>query len=272
MTRWTPYLLTVITVLLLAAWLASGRWAICWTNIERDNSSAMAVGIGQGRLLFVGGSDPSRVGGDESGWAVVTRRGYGLNWGFPGTMTVGFWALPLWIPVVVLGAAAGAAWRRRLRGPRDRARPLERAGLLRRAFERVTVLLLAVWLVSAWWSAAWYPAFSGGWRGVFGFAHGRIGLGVTGRPARSTIEYLGFELGWWFDWVVDTTYVQTERILVVPIWTVVLFTGGAAVLLRVKQMRRAPRLGACPRCGYDLAGLPLPESEANSPTCPECGA
>jgi hypothetical protein len=235
------------------------------------------VMIGGGQLAFARPTDAASIGQTGSGWEVGARRGgYGLRWGFPGIMTADFWRVPLRLPTLLTAAAAGWAWMRRLRGPRQRRRGEEEGalgwnGLVRRTFELATVLLLAAWFVSAWWSAESSVPLPGRGRGGFGVVHGRIGIGVTGNTfVSSRIEYSGFGLDWWFGWRVDTTYIPTERVLIIPIWTLVVLAGSAAGLLRANHMRRSRLRGLCARCGYDLSGLHA--GPGATPVCPECGA
>lgn len=285
MARWT---LTVLTLLLLAVWLASGQWFLAWSDTQPRpapslpathlpappppaGSKSVFVMISAGQLAFARPTDAASFGQTGSGWEVGVRRGgYGLQWGFPDSMTPDFWRAPLWPPTLLAAAAAGWAWIWRVR-PRQRWQALGWNGLVRRAFEAATVLLLAAWLVSAWWSAESYVPLPGRGRGGFGVVHGRVGIGVTGSTfSFSHIEYCGFGLDWWFGWRVDTTYIPTERVLIIPIWTLATLAGSAAGLLRANHMRRSRLRGLCARCGYDLGGLSA--GSGAKPVCPECGS
>src|SRR5262249_20025072 len=70
---------------------------------------------------------------------------------------------------------------------------------------------------------------------------------------------------WW--WEFDEGSLPHDWSVLVPIWMLALpslLTSATAWRLDTLARRRA-RVGLCPKCGYNLAGLP-----PTSP-CPECG-
>ena len=69
----------------------------------------------------------------------------------------------------------------------------------------------------------------------------------------------------WLGFGVEVNERQRYYELVVPGWFVVGATLalGLLVLRRARRLRRAGRIGLCPRCGYDVRATPE--------RCPECG-
>lgn len=59
-----------------------------------------------------------------------------------------------------------------------------------------------------------------------------------------------------------------ERAVLLPLWIPAALTGTLVAFAWRKRRRRKD--GACPRCGYDLSGLPTGNG-TTPPTCPECG-
>ena len=71
-----------------------------------------------------------------------------------------------------------------------------------------------------------------------------------------------------FQWGGTWTRVGQGWSLGVPLWPFVVVPGfGSAIAWRLDtHARRRSRLGLCPKCGYNRAGL------SPAAVCPECGA
>lgn len=130
----------------------------------------------------------------------------------------------------------------------------------------VSVVLVVVWIGSRWYRGtwcgqhghvvaiwggrlyAWLPLAPSGWREPPGWH-------VASAPSALGWTYEG---GGW----------ARERWIAVPIWPVAL--SAAIMSLAAWRLdalaRRCERVGACPKCRYDRAGL------APDAVCPECGA
>ena len=130
----------------------------------------------------------------------------------------------------------------------------------------LTVLLVVVWIGSGWiqFTAGWSPGYQ------IGLGRGACGLEVRSyaapsSPFRTQLKPpRGFELRW-IPWLVlDGSYTA----YILPLWCPALLSllaTAAAWRADLKYLRRA-RVGLCPACGYDRAGL------AAVSVCPECGA
>lgn len=115
MRRWT---LTVVTVLLLGVWLASGRWIVGWFSSPSAGGRQIGVTFISGGVGFQYCSPPSSA----SGFHVFERRtgpmlpAYHLSW-VPfwnryGPLGVTTFFLPLWVPVLLAAGGSAMAWRR----------------------------------------------------------------------------------------------------------------------------------------------------------------
>ena len=129
----------------------------------------------------------------------------------------------------------------------------------------VSLLLLVAWVASGWLSVQWQVP-SGKWVGV---GKGLIGIGQGMKPPtpsaiRSGCNYrAAFAVGWWPELDLSATWQ-----VIVPLWMpAALATAAAAAAWRLDILaRRRDRIGRCPKCNYDRAGL------APGSVCPECGA
>lgn len=130
----------------------------------------------------------------------------------------------------------------------------------------VSVVLVVVWVGSVWYFGRWcgtngYVVFIWAGRVNVRVPGARAGLGgppgwlATREPAA---------LFWWF----QRERVASETWTSIPIWPVAMI----AVIVTVAAWRldtlarRRSRIGCCPKCGYDRAGL------AGASPCPECDA
>lgn len=116
--RWV---LTVVTVLLLAVWLASGRWEVGWTF--KDGRKGITPGADQGRFfLFRGTGFGPREGfwiRDRTDPAHAANGPYRMQW-LPAVES-GSWPsigashhiiyVPLYMPAALTGSLAYLAWR-----------------------------------------------------------------------------------------------------------------------------------------------------------------
>jgi hypothetical protein len=135
----------------------------------------------------------------------------------------------------------------------------------------VTVLLLIVWAGSAWWMVRG-PLTQ---RTHLQIVAGRVDVIRFGpkseMPAMmpwQRLERHRMPFRWWFG---TKTYVSAPiqyDVAGIPLWSLLLLTGvPTAWMFRTDwKRRRIERAGLCPKCGYDLRGLP------DGRACPECGA
>ena len=131
-----------------------------------------------------------------------------------------------------------------------------------------TLLLLVVWLGSGWWMINWCVST----RVEYGLAAGEFWVGWwAGDPGRFTpgafhigrYDGGGYHLQWW-DWGRS---VPPVHVYAIPLWVPLLpcaVVTAVAWRLDTRARRRA-RVGLCPHCGYDRAGL------TTDAVCPECG-
>lgn len=129
-----------------------------------------------------------------------------------------------------------------------------------------TGLLLVSWGASERWRVFWY---SHPW--MAGMRPG--GLDMT----RDPVTMYRMPNGWYFTRGVDGVErvvwpkceVEPNRVFVqIPFWILAVIAGSASFAawrFEAAAQRRA-RAGACVRCGYSLAGLPV------GAVCPECSA
>jgi len=132
----------------------------------------------------------------------------------------------------------------------------------------ITLTLLAVWIGSCWYVGDWVPA-NHSWFFVSG---GRVTImtpkspGSAGVPGDFHVRRIPAPLAW----SVDRGYASAQgnwTVVAVPLWPAVLIAlvTTALVWRADAAYRRRSRVGLCPSCGYDRAGL------APSNLCPECG-
>ena len=128
------------------------------------------------------------------------------------------------------------------------------------------MLLLVVWVVSGWRFAVLEN--TGGH--LFCVASGRAfimsGDDATLRGEWGMETYLqsSWELHWW----PEFNRAGTRWGLAVPIWMLIIpLLAATAIAWRLDTLAsRCARVGLCPKCHYDRAGL------APGAVCPECGA
>ena len=138
----------------------------------------------------------------------------------------------------------------------------------------VTVLLVVVWVGSGWYCAS-YARSDWGWRVESGRISWEQGVFVYQMPLRwgRTRQYgTGKPLPFALRWTVarvrndfrDSFYYEVTD---VPLWMPgVLFGLISGTAWRLDALaRRRERVGRCPKCHYDRAGLPA------GAVCPECG-
>ena len=153
--------------------------------------------------------------------------------------------------------------------PRSRPIPRLRTALRKTAKwggAAVTVILVVVWVGSAWW--AFHMPFPFG-MGV-GVADGRAEIvRILNRPALHPYVPRGLSkhdarVMWWFDGSVTSAWWYVW----IPLWALALPTLALSTVgwRRDAMLSRRVRVGLCPECGYDRAGL------AADAVCPECGA
>ena len=130
----------------------------------------------------------------------------------------------------------------------------------------LTVLLVVVWIGSGWWTASWSP-----------FADLTVWCS-KGHVVAYTYDDRHFapETPFWFTsrataltiprWIV--MQAGSCRRVYVPLWIPVLPTVILTALAFCLDTlaRRRERIGYCPKCHYDRAGI------ASDAVCPECGA
>lgn len=127
----------------------------------------------------------------------------------------------------------------------------------------LALLLAGVWVrsefvVDAYFAEEWQVRAG---RGAAGFGWtplGDFGLGYQSVPIPS-----GYRRYWWWSYQTGSW----GRGLQLPIWmplSLTLIATAAAWRLDVLARRRE-RVGFCPKCGYDRAGL------GGAAVCPECG-
>ncbi|HVU64521.1 MAG TPA: hypothetical protein VHC70_11135 [Phycisphaerales bacterium] len=140
----------------------------------------------------------------------------------------------------------------------------------------VTLLLVAVWIGSGWASIGWSCVFR-----KATVRHGLICLmwtrdmpvdfgGQWGVIMQGPNHWDEHPRAWAFDWGGHFFYHSPngDWVAEFPVWPV------AALLLMVTALawhfdtlaRRRERVGRCPNCNYDRAGL------AAGAVCPECGS
>jgi predicted RNA-binding Zn-ribbon protein involved in translation (DUF1610 family) len=73
-----------------------------------------------------------------------------------------------------------------------------------------------------------------------------------------------------FIWWPHHTTIGSTHTVQVPLWPLLVLTSTAAIWLSHRSRMRT-RPGHCPRCGYNLSGLPAPTDPSAAPRCPECG-
>ncbi|MFO0857478.1 MAG: hypothetical protein U0640_09015 [Phycisphaerales bacterium] len=130
----------------------------------------------------------------------------------------------------------------------------------------VSVVLLTVWVGNAYWWAV--TALTPGWS--LSVSNGRMMFQVFHQREPAFDR----ELNWMevsprgFDWSVQCGRSIFAWYAYIPLWPFVLVcVGTTAAAWRMDTLaQRRKRLGVCPACGYDRAGL-----AANAP-CPECNA
>ena len=123
-----------------------------------------------------------------------------------------------------------------------------------------TASLVLAWVMSGWYIIGFslYPTayvyFTGGllvinWDNLWSIV-----------PLECQIEIDRFTspFFWWFMFKSNA-----GSALGIPVWLLVLLTGGPTLL--IWRNRRADQLNICPKCDYDLTGLPQGRA------CPECG-
>lgn len=133
------------------------------------------------------------------------------------------------------------------------------------------VLLLALWIATVWWGAV---RMKQDWVLLIGTGRFELAYLPTGAPPPPQADrWMWFGPGckrpsmgrfsWWFDFKYSPNYWS----LYIPIWSCAALAAlVAAVGWRLDAIaRRRVRIGACPRCAYDLRASPV-----GSP-CPECG-
>ena len=130
----------------------------------------------------------------------------------------------------------------------------------------VTLLLLVLWIWSGWWSVGFMTPAGG----AASISSGSVFIAhpLLGEPIEEFL-WSGFaphtlQFNWWFQ---SGKYVNGGDCFSVPLWlpaSISLLATAIAWPLIPLLVRRA-REGACPACGYDLAGL------APGAVCPECG-
>ncbi len=129
------------------------------------------------------------------------------------------------------------------------------------------VVVLGVWFASAWRGCAF------GWTGKEAIVINRGWLDIEwARPGDPDYPIISFGRWEWFQtvsvgWRHDLFMVRPpqsgHRVIGVPLWWI----GGAMlpVGLVLVSLGREDLAGACPKCRYNLAGLPV------GAPCPECG-
>ena len=133
----------------------------------------------------------------------------------------------------------------------------------------VTGLLVVLWVGSGWFVGGWQVAGEyviGVGHGEFGVMHlSEAGIAIVGKMTGLEGER-PFRLESSFEWIEKTRAAFWN--LRFPGWALallVLLPTLGAWRLDILARRRA-RVGHCPKCNYDLAGL------AAGAVCPECGA
>ena len=130
----------------------------------------------------------------------------------------------------------------------------------------VCAMILALWVVSGWW---WFMVRTGnGW--ASGFDNGRIALLRSPLPVtwRTGVFFEGMRnpphFLWWFDFGSH----GWDWSIIIPLWAIAApLAGITAIAWRFDTLaRRRARVGLCPKCRYDRAGL------APGAVCPECGS
>jgi hypothetical protein len=107
-----------------------------------------------------------------------------------------------------------------------------------------------------------------GWQRETNPGHGFSSMYLHTRPTESPyFSSLGFGLHW--RTTGPPTKAKQERVIVLPIWCLILLTAAMPIqcyrLARGRWLHEKRRgLGLCERCGYDLRATPE--------RCPECGA
>jgi hypothetical protein len=140
----------------------------------------------------------------------------------------------------------------------------------------LTTLIAAMWVASFWWALFWtFPFRQGSVLG--GIGSGGIGSDWRAGPDRAlhqgaiwTGRVLKSESITWWPSTRAVAGPHPEGGFDVPLWIPLVITAvpTAAVYVRTARRRRRESDGACPTCGYDLAGVPI----SSSTLCPECGA
>lgn len=125
--------------------------------------------------------------------------------------------------------------------------------------DAVCVLSFMALVVSLWWTVGYssYPDRAIG-----------IGAGAVFIAGPQPASPISVDDGWflvererpmaWWDWAVSAWYVRS------PLWFWATL-GAAFAMLGFSRIRRRQEPGLCPKCVYDLTGLPVGKC------CPECG-
>ena len=142
----------------------------------------------------------------------------------------------------------------------------------------LTLLLAAAWDASGWYQASW--AFRDGNTQLNNYLEkGQIGMRRTSFLGPELIPVVPPEFGlypavqcrlserwiWWMGFRTTQFSTYSESTVWVPLWLLLLAALAPTALLWHRD-RHALRRGHCPRCAYNLTGLP------DSSPCPECGA
>lgn len=129
-----------------------------------------------------------------------------------------------------------------------------------------TVVLSVAWIISGWWIVLWQDrSWSAGIGAGFVVAGNMSGPNADFALGWNTVGLPGFVQGGW-SFQFDTT--PMSRGVAVPLWfpvsvaLAVTCVAGKLTLIA----RRRDRIGSCPKCNYNRAGL------AVTAVCPECGA
>ncbi|MGE3109135.1 MAG: hypothetical protein AB7G11_15030 [Phycisphaerales bacterium] len=145
---------------------------------------------------------------------------------------------------------------------------------LRYVLTATTLALLGVWAIGAWVRAWWQVSVRDGQTATYiRYEAGRIGYQRSSIWAQldleteSRVELRGeASMRWWFEREVSQRPFSPTTVWV-PLWAAAALPLGVSVRAWSGVIRRGCRRkrSLCPRCGYDLAGLPGPVP------CPECG-
>lgn len=133
----------------------------------------------------------------------------------------------------------------------------------------LTALLLVLWVGSVWWGVRVHSEGAGP---LLDLDRGRL-FCIWFNPRShwpegielEAIERHDWSMAWGFTWRREFISRQNCMLYLVgiPMWSLVLVTGGPCARLWYRDRRRAPE--RCAKCGYDLRG-------SVTGVCPECGA